>query len=274
MAGSPIEARRAVFRQLHERGCFLIPNPWDVGSAVYLQRLGFKALASTSSGFAFTLGLPDHAVSRDVLLVHLEALCAAVDVPISADFENGFADDTGGVHANVRLALETGVAGLSIEDGTEDASSPLYEFSLAVERIKAARAAFDAYGAGAILTARTEGFLVGRPDLDEATERLKAYAAAGADCLYAPGIRTIEQIDAIVAAVTPKPVNVLMSSATGLTVASLAARGVRRISVGSALARVAWGAMIRSATQMLQDGEFGLLGGAVAPAEINGVFRR
>ena len=247
--------KRATFRKLHESGCFVIPNPWDIGTARYLQHLGFKALASTSAGFAFAQGRPDYAVPRDMMLAHLRELVEATDLPVNADFENGYAHEPDGVAESVRLCVETGVAGLSIEDSTGDKDKPLYDLDLAVARIKAARAAIDKAGGDVMLVGRAECFLVGRPDLDETIRRLKAYAAAGADCLYAPGIRTREQIAAVVAAVAPKPVNVLIG-APGHTVADLAALGVRRISVGGALARAAWGGFLRAAKQIASEGRF------------------
>ena len=268
-----VTEKRQTFRELHEGGCFVLPNPWDVGSARYLQGLGFKALASTSAGYAFTRGLPDSAVGRDLMLAHLRELCAGTDVPINADFEGGYAHEPERVSENVRLCIETGVAGLSIEDSTADPDQPLYDLDTAVARIRAARAAIDRAGGDTVFTGRTECFLVGRPDLDEAIQRLKAYAGAGADCLYAPGIRTREQIDAVVNAVAPRPVNVLISAALGMTVPDLAALGVRRVSVGSALARVGWGAMIRSAKQMIDDGRFDSFADAAPHPELNAFFR-
>jgi 2-methylisocitrate lyase-like PEP mutase family enzyme len=269
---SPNEKRQA-YRKLHESGCFVIPNPWDIGSARYLQHLGFKALASTSAGFASTIGLADNAVGRDDVLEHLRALCAATDIPINADFEGGFAHEPDKVAENVRLCVATGVAGLSIEDSTGDKAKPLYDLEQAVARIRAARAAIDKAGGDVIFTGRAECFLVGRPDLEEAITRLKAYAAAGADCLYAPGIRTREQIDAVVKAVAPKPVNLLMPGSLGLTVADIAVLGVRRISVGGTLARVGWGAMIRSAKQIMSEGRFDSFADVVPHPELNGFFR-
>jgi 2-methylisocitrate lyase-like PEP mutase family enzyme len=260
------------YRKLHESGCFVIPNPWDVGSARYLQGLGFKALASTSAGYAFTQGLPDGAVTCDMMLAHLKELCAATDVPVNADFEGGYADDPDGVAKNVRRCIDTGVAGLSIEDSTSDPNIPLYEFDLALARVKAARAAIDKAGGEVVFTARSEGFIRNRPDLDETIRRLKAFADAGADCLYAPGIKTREQIEAVVKAVAPKPVNFLMVSATQFTAADLAAMGIRRISVGGTLARVAWTAVIRVAREIMQDGKFTGFDGAVANAELNKFF--
>jgi len=264
--------KRRDFRSLHERACFVIPNPWDVGSARYLQHLGFKALASTSAGFAFSQGLPDAAVSRDMMLAHLRELVAVTDVPVNADFEGGYADAPDAVAANVTLAVATGVAGLSIEDATGDKDRPLYDFDLAVARVRAARAAIDRAGGDVVLTARTEGFIAGRPDLDETVRRIKAFTAAGADCLYAPGLRTRELIGAVIAAAAPKPVNVIMAAALGLTVADLAALGTRRISVGSAFARLVWGAFMRSAQEVAQQGRFDSFAGAVPNAELNAFF--
>ncbi|MEW5882575.1 MAG: isocitrate lyase/phosphoenolpyruvate mutase family protein, partial [Pseudomonadota bacterium] len=232
--------KRRTFHRLHASGCFVIPNPWDVGSARYLQSLGFKALATTSSGFAWSQGRADGASSREAVLAHLREIVAATDVPINADFESGFARDPAGVAESVRLAVETGVAGLSIEDSTGDAARPLYEIDEAVARLRAARGAIDRAGGDTLLVGRAECFLVGRPDLDETVARLKAYVNAGADCLYAPGIRTREQITAVVAAVAPKPVNLLVGSASEFTLQDIAALGVRRVSVGGALARAAW----------------------------------
>jgi len=265
--------KRAAFRKLHAGGCFVIPNPWDIGTTRYLQHLGFKALATTSAGFAFSRGLPDAAVSRDDMLAHIAEIVAATDLPVNADFEGGYAQASEGVAESVRLCVETGVAGLSIEDSTGDKNEPLYDLDLAVARMKAARAAIDKAGGDVLLTGRAECFLVGRPDLDETIRRLKAYSAAGADCLYAPGIRTPEQIAAVVKAAAPKPVNVLMPGALGITVADLEALGVRRISVGGTLARVAWGAFIRATKEIASDGRFDAFKEAAAHAEINGFFR-
>jgi 2-methylisocitrate lyase-like PEP mutase family enzyme len=268
-----ISDKRRAFRALHEQGCFVIPNPWDVGTARYLQHLGFKALASTSAGFAFAQGLPDAGVSRDMMLAHLREIVGVTDLPVNADFEGGYADAPDEVAANVTLCAATGVAGLSIEDSTGDKEKPLYDFDLAVARLRAARAALDREGGGVVLTARTEGFLVGRPDLDETIRRLTAFAAAGADCLYAPGLRTPDLIGAVIRAVAPKPVNVIMSAALGLTVADLAGLGARRISVGSALARVAWGAVMRAAKEIAEQGRFDAFAGAAPHAELNAFFR-
>jgi 2-methylisocitrate lyase-like PEP mutase family enzyme len=267
-----IADRRRTFKQLHEGGCFVIPNPWDVGSACFLQGLGFKALATTSSGFAWSQGRPDNGISRDMALAHLRDVVAATDLPVNADFESGFADDASGVAESVRLAVGTGVAGLSIEDSTGDAARPLYELSVAVERIRAARAAIDQTGGDTLLVGRAECFFVGRPDLGEAIERLKAYAHAGADCLYAPGIRTREQITAVVAAVAPKPVNLLVGSTTDLTMPEISALGVRRVSVGGALARSAWGGFIRAARLIAEQGKFDGFAHAASGNELNAFF--
>jgi len=263
--------RVAAFRDLHEAGCFVLPNPWDVGSARYLTRLGFKALATTSSGFAWSIGWADNAISLEQALDHFRAITAAVDVPVNADFEGGFGVEPAAVGANVGRAVATGIAGLSIEDSSQDEADPLFAFELSVERVRAARQAIDASGSGVVLTARSEGFVADRPDLAETIRRLTAYAQAGADCLYAPGIRTPAQIGAIVEAVAPRPVNVLVSS-DFTTVAELAALGVRRISVGGALARAAWGGFIRAATELAQAGTFGGLAGAARTADIEQAF--
>ncbi len=249
------EEKVEVFRRLHETGCFVMPNPWDVGSAVALERMGFKALATTSAGHAWTLARPDNGVRRDEMLDHLRAVAGAVDVPVNADFEGGFADDPDGVAANVALAVATGVAGLSIEDSTGDASEPLYPFDLAVERIRAARRAIDESGTGVVLTGRSEGFVVGRPDLEETIRRLEAYGDAGADCLYAPRITTADEVSAVVAAVAPRPVN-LLANAPFVTVAEAASLGVRRISVGGTLARAAWAGFLAAAEEIAADGTF------------------
>ena len=263
--------KRTIFRKLHEAGCFVIPNPWNVGTSLYLQGLGFKALATTSSGYAHARGYADGTQSRDDALAHYAELAAATDVPLNADFENGFADDPDGVAANVTRCLATGVAGLSIEDAPKS-DAPLYEFDFSVARVKAARAAVDRAGGHVVFTARAENFIRGVPDLDDVIRRLQAYAAAGADCLYAPGIRTREQIEAVVKAVAPKPVNFLGGSAFGFTVDDLAAMGVRRISVGGSLARVAMQAFIRSATEIAKDGKFDSFAGLVSNAELNEFF--
>ena len=265
--------KRRIFRQLHDSGCFVIPNPWDVGSAVYLQSLGFKALATTSSGFAWSRGRADGGVARDTALAHFADLVAATDVPVNADFENGFADDAAGVAGNVALAVRTGVAGLSIEDSTGDAANPLFDLTTAIDRIRAAREAIDRSGADVFLIGRAECFLVGRPQLGETIERLKAYAQAGADCLYAPGLQGSEQIAAVVAAVAPKPVNLLVGSAIGLTVREIAALGVRRVSVGGALARSAWSAFMRAATLIADEGRFDAFAEAAAGRDLDSFFR-
>jgi 2-methylisocitrate lyase-like PEP mutase family enzyme len=269
---SPAE-KRATFRKLHAQGCFVIPNPWDVGSARYLQGLGFKALATTSAGFAFTQGLADGAVPRAMMLAHFREIAAVTDAPLNADFEGGYADAPEGVAESVKLCVETGVAGLSIEDSTSDPAVPLYDFELALARVRAARAAIDAVGGDVVFTARSEGFIRGRPDLEETVRRLKAFAAAGADCLYAPGIKTRDEIAAVVKAVAPKPVNFLMSTATQLTVNDLAALGVRRISLGGTLARVAWTATVRAAREIAATGKFDSLAGTIANPELNAFFR-
>jgi 2-methylisocitrate lyase-like PEP mutase family enzyme len=247
--------RVAAFRELHVDGCFVIPNPWDVGSAVALQRMGFKALATTSAGLAWTLGRPDNEIDLEQALAHLRAVADAVEVPVNADFEGGFALEPEQVAANVKLAVATGIAGLSIEDSTGDPDEPLYGFDLAVERVRAARQAIDETGTGVLLTGRSEGFLVGRPDLDETIRRLKAYAEAGADCLYAPRLTTAEEISAVVGAAAAKPVN-LLANAPFITVAQAAALGVRRISVGGTLARTAWRGFLEAAQEIADHGTF------------------
>ena len=269
MAPSP---RTLAFHRLHQSGCFVIPNPWDVGSARLLAQLGFPALASTSSGLAWSSGRADNQVTLPELLTHLRALVGAVDLPINADFEGGFAVEPDRVAANVTLALETGISGISIEDSTGNATAPLYDFDLSVARIGATRAAIDRSGTGVLLVGRSEGFLVGRPDLAETIRRLVAYSAAGADCLYAPGLKSREEIEAVVRAVAPKPVNVLVSS-DFTTVAELARLGVRRISVGGALARAAWGGFLAAAREIASAGTFVGLARAVPFAEINQALR-
>jgi len=268
---SPTEKRKT-FRALHQSGCFVIPNPWNVGSARYLQNLGFKALATTSSGFAHSIGLADGVVTRDMTVAHYRELAAATDVPLNADYEGGFADKPDDVAENVRLCVETGVAGLSIEDYTGNNANPLYDFDLAVARVKAARKAIDAAGGDVVFTARSEGFIRGRPDMAETLRRLKAFADAGADCLYPPGIKTREEIETVVKAVAPTPVNLLMSAATGLSVAQITAMGVRRISVGGTLARVAMHAFIKSAREIAEQGTFDRFAGVISNAELNGFF--
>jgi 2-methylisocitrate lyase-like PEP mutase family enzyme len=264
----------AHFRALHESGCFVLPNPWDVGTAIYLRHLGFKALATTSAGFAFSRGLSDGKVPRDEMLAHIREIAAATTLPVNADFLNGFAAEPEGVAANVKLCVATGVAGLSIEDSTGDDATPLYDERLAIERIRAAHRAIDDSKIPVVLTARCEAWLVGHSDaLSIARKRLVAYAEAGADCLYAPGVRAPNEIGQLVKAVAPKPVNVLVSRPSEkLSVARLADLGVRRISVGSALACVAWGSFIRAAREIAETGTFDSLSGAVPYAEINSVF--
>lgn len=247
--------RVSTFQRMHASGCFVMPNPWDPGSARALEGLGFPALATTSAGFAWTLGRPDNGATLEQTLEHLREITAAVRVPVNADFEGGFAVDPHQVGQHVRLATATGIAGLSIEDSTGDPGHPLHEFDLAVDRVRAARSAVDGSGTGIVLTARSEGFVVGRPDLDETIRRLCAYAEAGADCLYAPRIDSIEQVSAIVAAVSPKPVNLLVN-APFITVAEAADLGVRRISVGGTLARTAWRGFLASATEIADSGTF------------------
>lgn len=247
--------RAVTFQRLHASGCFVMPNPWDVGSARALEQLGFKALATTSAGFAWTLGRPDNQVTLDQALEHLRAVADAVKVPVNADFEGGFAVDPEHVATNVRLAATTGIAGLSIEDSTGDPATPLFAIDLAVERVRAARRAIDESGTGIVLTGRSEGFVVGRPDIDETVRRLRAYAEAGADCLYAPRIDSVEYVAAIIAAVSPKPMNLLINSPF-MTVREAADLGVRRISVGGTLARTAWAGFLQAAKEIADTGSF------------------
>jgi 2-methylisocitrate lyase-like PEP mutase family enzyme len=270
MPATDFAPRRAAFRKLHESGCFVIPNPWDIGTACYLRHLGFQALATTSAGFSFSAGLPDAdwAVPLDLVLKHIGEMVSATDLPVNADFESGYSHEPSGVAANVRLCVETGVAGLSIEDATGDREKPLYDLPLAVERIRAARTS----ASDVVLTGRAECFLVGHPDpLRESIRRLQAYAEAGADVLYAPGVRQRADIQAVVAAVHPKPVNVLATA--GLTVGDLAELGVRRVSVGSSLARAAWTGFIRAAKLIAEEGSFAGLDGTVPYSELNQFFR-
>jgi 2-methylisocitrate lyase-like PEP mutase family enzyme len=270
-------ARRATFRKLHESGCFLLPNPWDIGSARYLRSLGFKALATTSGGFAFSSGRPDSesAVPLDTVLEHIAEIVASVDLPVNADFQSGYSHQPEGVAENVRRCVETGVAGLSIEDATGDHEEPLYDLPIAVERIKAAKAAIQATGADVLLVARSECYLVGHPNpQNEALRRLEAFAEAGADVLYAPGAATRTDIEAIVKAVHPKPINVLLTSSAGLKIPELADLGVRRISVGSALARAAWAGFLRAAREMAQENSMAGLDSSVSFAELDGFFRK
>jgi 2-methylisocitrate lyase-like PEP mutase family enzyme len=262
--------KRQAFRKLHEASCFVIPNPWNVGTARYLQSLGFKALATTSAGQAHALGFPDGGQGLDTVLAHYRELSAATDIPLNADFENGFADDPESVAANVTRCIATGIAGLSVEDSPKDAR-PLYELDAAVARVKAARAAVDRAGGDVVFTARAENFIRGVPDLDDVIRRLKAYAGAGADCLYAPGIRTREQIEAVVKAVA-KPVNFLAGWATEFAVNDLASMGVRRISVGGSLSRAAMHAFVKTATEIARDGKFDGFAGLISNAELNKFF--
>ena len=275
MAASPSSTvdKRRRFHELHRSGCFVIPNPWDVGSARYLQAIGFKALATTSSGFAWTQGAPDGGMPRDAVLAHLRAMVEGTDLPINADFESGYAHDPDGVAQSVRLAVETGVAGLSVEDSTGDIAKPLYDIDDAVARIRAARKAIDRAGGDTLLVGRAECFLVGRPDIDETISRLQAYASAGADCLYAPGIRSPEHIRRVVESVAPKPVNLLVGSASTLSVAEIAAFGVRRISVGGALARAAWGGFMRAAKILAEQGRFDGFADAVSHDTLQSLMR-
>jgi 2-methylisocitrate lyase-like PEP mutase family enzyme len=260
------------FHALHESGCFVIPNPWNIGTARYLEGLGFKALATTSSGFAHSQGLADGAHTCDEVLAHFREIAGATSLPVNADFENGYADDIGRMADNVTRCVATGVAGLSIEDATGNDANPLYDFDTALARVKAARKAIDQAGGGVVFTARTEGFIRGRPDLTETIRRLKAFADAGADCLYSPGIKTREQIEATVKAVAPKAVNFLNSNAFGFTVKDLSDMGVRRISVGGTLARVAMNAFIKSAREIAGAGSFDSFAGVISNAELNTFF--
>ncbi|OJU88603.1 MAG: 2-methylisocitrate lyase [Burkholderiales bacterium 66-5] len=272
-ATTQIEARHARFRALHASGCFAIPNPWNAGSARYLASLGFKALATTSSGFAWSQAAPDNAMQLDAVLGYLRTIVAATDLPVNADFESGFADTPEGVAANVRLACATGVSGLSMEDSTGNPDAPLMEIPRAVERLRAARAAIDASGQNVMLIGRAENFFVGRPDIADAIARLRAYAEAGADCLYAPGIHTREQIAAVVAACAPKPVNVLIGGTSAFTMADMAALGVRRVSVGGGLARAAWGGFMRAARELAEQGRFDGFAGAASGRDLNTLFQ-
>jgi 2-methylisocitrate lyase-like PEP mutase family enzyme len=265
--------KRHTFHKLHEAGCFVIPNPWNFGTARYLQGLGFKALATTSSGHAHSEGYADGDQSLQDVLDHIHELALATDVPLNADFENGFADDPKGVAENVRRCVETGVSGLSIEDSTGDDKNPLYDFDLAVARVKAARAAIDKSGGDVVFTARSEGFIRGRPDLEETIRRIKAYVAAGADCIYTPGIKTREHIEATVKAAAPKAVNFLNSGSFGFTVNDLAAMGVRRISVGGSLARVAMHAFIKTAREIATEGKFDGFANLITNPELNAFFK-
>jgi 2-methylisocitrate lyase-like PEP mutase family enzyme len=266
-----IEEKRREFRRLHESGCFAIPNPWDIGTAKYLQHLGFKAIATTSAGFAFSRGLSDGAVKRDEMLAHIRELVDAADIPVNADYENGYADDPDDVAESVKLCVATGVAGLSIEDATDRKESRLYDVDLAVERIKAAREAIG--NSRTLLVGRAEGFLVGRENIDQVIKRLVAYSDAGADCLYAPGFKERDHIKAIVECVAPKPSNVLIGNPIGLTMKDAASLGARRVSVGGAFARAGWGGFIRSAKELMEKGTFDELSNAASYDELQELFR-
>lgn len=268
-----VSDKRAAFREMHRAGCFLLPNPWDAGSARLLERLGYRALATTSAGYAWSQGQADGQLSRDDTLAHMRYMAAMSDLPINADFESGFGATPEAVFDSVSLALETGVAGLSIEDSSGDPTQPVHDKAQAVERLQAARAAIDAGGGDTLLVGRAENYFVGRPDLDDTVERLLAYSQAGADCLYAPGLRTREEIQTVVQAVAPKPVNVLIGWNSELTVEALAELGVRRISVGGALARAAWGGFIDAARRMIEQGRFDGFGGTPSGAELNELLR-
>jgi len=268
-----VSARRRAFRDLHQSGCFVIPNPWDVGSAKYLAHLGFKALATTSSGAAWRHGKADGQMTVEEVLAHLREIAEATALPVNADFEAGFASDAAGVARNVRLAVDTGVAGISIEDSTGNADTPLRSIEVSIERMRAARKAIDDAGGETLLIGRAENFIVGRPDLDDAIARLKAYSEAGADCLYAPGIKTREQIAAVVKAVAPKPFNLLLGFPTDLTLRDAQELGVRRISVGGALARSAWGGFMQAAKQIASEGRFDAFAQAASGMELNGLMR-
>jgi 2-methylisocitrate lyase-like PEP mutase family enzyme len=272
MGRPSVADKRREFQRLHLSGCFVIPNPWDVGSAFYLQSLGFKALATTSAGFAWSQGYADGSAPREHMLAHLREIVDATDVPVNADFGSGFAHTPEQLEQSVRLAVETGVAGLSIEDSTADAAQPLYDLNTAVSRMRAARRAIDRSGGDTLLVGRAECFLVGRPDLQQTIARLKAYGQAGADCLYAPGVKARDHIEALVRAVAPKPFNLLLGYPSELTVADAAALGVRRISVGGALARSAWGAFMRAARQIAEQGSFTGFADAAAGGDLDGFF--
>jgi 2-methylisocitrate lyase-like PEP mutase family enzyme len=263
--------KRSVFRALHASGCFVVPNPWDLGSARMLESLGFKALATTSAGYAWSRARPDNGVTLEMALVHLAEMVEGTTLPINADFEGGFAADAAGVEAHVQLAVQTGIAGLSIEDSTGDAAHPLHAIDDAADRIRAARRAIDRSGGDTLLVGRAECFLVGRPDIDETIARLKRYADAGADCLYAPGLKTHEQIAAVVKAIAPKPFNLLVSSPGELSFDEIAALGVRRVSVGGALARTAWAGFMR-ASRLLAQGRFDGLADGASGQELNALF--
>jgi 2-methylisocitrate lyase-like PEP mutase family enzyme len=270
---STLAARRRAFRELHAAGCFVIPNPWDAGSARYLASLGFKALASTSSGFAWSHARADGAMPRDAVLAHLREIVGASELPVNADFESGYGATPADVAESVRMAVDTGVAGLSIEDSTGDAARPIHDLATAVVRLRAARGALDASGGDTLLVGRAENYLHGRPDLADTIARLRAYAEAGADCLYAPGLESRADIAAVVAAVAPRPVNLLVGGASDLTLADIAALGVRRVSVGGALARSAWGGFMRAAQALAGRGAFDGFADAASGAQLNTLFR-
>jgi 2-methylisocitrate lyase-like PEP mutase family enzyme len=271
-ASADFAARRRTFRKLHEAGCFVIPNPWDIGSARYLERLGFKALATTSSGAAWDRGRADGSFALEETLEYVREIVGATSLPVNADFEAGYAPDPAGVARNVRLAIDAGAAGISIEDSTGDPSDPLRDLPSAIARMQAARRAIDESGTETLLVGRAENFFLGKPDLEDTLKRLRAYSDAGADVLYAPGIKTVEQIAAVVKAAAPKPVNLLVGSATELTLRQIEELGVRRVSVGGALARVAWGGFMRAARRIAEDGRFDGFAGAASGAELNALF--
>jgi len=272
MIDSSVSQKRAVFRALHQSGCFVLPNPWDAGSAVALAAMGFKALATTSSGYAWSRARADGQLPRDEVLAHMRSMVQATALPVNGDFESGFAETSEGVAESVRMAVETGIAGISIEDSSGDPRQPLREISQATERMYAARQAIDSTGGETLLIGRAENFFVGHPDLDDTIQRLQAYAEAGADCLYAPGLRTREQISAVVAAIAPKPVNVLIGWDSDLTVQDLADLGVRRISVGGALARAAWVGFLNAARSIAEHGRFDGFSNAASGAELDALF--
>lgn len=272
MIDSCVSQKRAVFRALHQSGCFVLPNPWDAGSAVALAAMGFKALATTSSGYAWSRAHADGQMPRDEILAHMRSMVQATALPVNGDFESGFAETSEGVAESVRMAVETGIAGISIEDSSGDPRQPLREISQATERMYAARQAIDSTGGETLLIGRAENFFVGHPDLDDTIQRLQAYAEAGADCLYAPGLRTREQISAVVAAIAPKPVNVLIGWDSDLTVQDLADLGVRRISVGGALARAAWAGFLNAARSIAEHGRFDGFSNAASGAELDALF--
>ncbi|MDM4208091.1 isocitrate lyase/PEP mutase family protein [Klebsiella spallanzanii] len=273
MSSDKISRTRRAFKLLHQSGCFVLPNPWDAGSASLLESLGFKALATTSSGYAWSLSRPDGGLNRIQTLDHMRYMAAVTDLPVNADFESGFAETADGVAESVRLAVATGVAGISIEDSTGNSTSPLRDMAEAVDRILAARAAIDATGGETLLVARAENFFVGHFDIDDTIQRLRAYAEAGADCLYAPGLKTRQQISTVVAAVAPKPVNVLISGNTDLTLDELARLGVRRVSVGGAFARAAMGGLLRSAVAA-KHGRFDAFPDSPSATELNLLFKK